>query len=244
MPANYVDVVERYTRYVEGVVVERPCGFDSHHRHQTINSSMRKVLLFSVPHTGTVFTRNYIVDVLDIPHYRNLKGFIEKDVTQMHVNLHATYGLGTSKNPSNDVIKYAEENCNVVIPLRDPTDNAMSCLGRKHNDLNYCIQNWKMLLEIYPRFKNVFWVDVWTPEENRRTMMQKLNEFLDIEPHPTYVERFVRDWKKVNYRKTEQILEAERRLPFHDLSSLDFAVEWYKEKKAELDKLYSPLPTD
>ena len=207
---------------------------------------MKKTLLLSVPHTGTVFVRNYIVDVLDIPHCRNLGDFITKDVTRMHINLHtveANYiGNGTQLN--RDILEYAEENCNVVIPIRDPIENAISCLGRGHTTLHYCIGNWRAMISEYSRFTNAFWVDVWTPEENRRTMLRKLNEFLDIEPHPTYVEKFARSWKKVNYRTTEQILKGERRTPFHDLSELQFAVDWYKEKKAELDKLYTPLSTD
>lgn len=207
---------------------------------------MRKVLLLSVPHTGTVFTRNYIVDVLNIPHCRNLGAFVAKDVTRMHVNLHTVYSNRPERRGSKEdaVFKYAYQNCNVIIPVRNPIDNAISCLGRNHNNLDYCIQNWEAMLGECDRFKHVFWFDVWTPEENRRTMLYKLHEFLDIEPHPTYVERFARAWKKVNHRTTEQIVKAERRVPFHDFSELQFAVDWYNEKKAELDKLYSPLPMD
>ena len=248
MPANYVDVVERYTRYVEGVVVERPCGFDSHHRHQTINSSMRKVLLFSVPHTGTVFTRNYIEGVLDIPHCRNLGAFVLKDVTRMHVNLHtvkAAHELSNGSQKCRDIMNYAEENCNVIIPIRDPIDNAISCLGRGHDNLDYCISNWKTMLSEYPRFKNVFWIDIWTPRMHRRMMMRKLNQFLDVQPpNPNAFEEFVEKWPRVNNRSEEQIVKGNRRIPFHDFSELQFAVDWYNEKKAELNKLYSPLPTD
>jgi len=207
---------------------------------------MKKVLLLSVPHTGTVFTRNYITDVLDIPHCRNLGAFVIKNVARMHVNLHtteATY-IGNGTQVCRDILDYAEENCNVVIPIRDPIENAISCLGRGHNTLHYCIGNWKAMIREYSRFKNVFWVDVWTPEENRRTMMHKLNEFLDREPEQEAFDNFVNHWKKVNNRSDEQMIKADRRVPFHDFSELQFAVDWYNEKKAELDKLYSPLPMD
>jgi len=207
---------------------------------------MKKTLLLSVPHTGTVFTRNYIVDVLDIPHCRNLGAFIVKDVSRMHVNLHtveANYiGNGTQLN--RDILEYAEENCNVIIPIRDPIENAISCLGRGHNTLHYCIGNWRAMLLEYPRFKNVFWIDVWTAEENRRNMMLKLNEFLDMEPEKEKFDNFVDQWKKVNTRSDEQMIKGDRRIPFHDVSELQFAVDWYNEKKAELNELYSPLPTD
>jgi hypothetical protein len=203
---------------------------------------MRKVLLLSVPHTGTVFARRYIEDVAEFPHCRNLGAFVTKDVTRMHVNLHTVRSNRPERRGAKEdgVFKYAYENCNVVIPVRDPIDNAISCLGRGFNNLDYCIQNWQAMMDEYQCFKNVFWLDVWAPVENRATMISKLNEFLDVEPHPTYVTRFVRDWKKVNHRTTEQMVKGDRRTPFHDFRPLDFAVEWYKEKKAELDKLYAP----
>ncbi len=232
-----------YMRNVEGVVVERSCGFDSHHRHQTINSSMRKILLLSVPHTGTVFVRNYINDVLKVSRCKH-PDYLVTDDGLVYTNIHCNSPQRLENEKPNNPAMYGVKNCNVIIPIRNPIDNAISCLGRGHSNLVYCAENWRVLMEMYPLCKRVFWVDVWAPEQNRRNMMLKLNEFLGIEPNQKLFDDYVNNWKVVNNRTEEQIEIAERRTSHFKFDLLDFAVEWYEQKKIELNRLYTPLPTD
>jgi len=184
-----------------------------------------------------------MTNVLGVSRVRYLQEMVTTTEQKILVNLH-TVEAHRVENPSpvyDTIMEYAVENCSVVIPIRNPIDNAVSCLSRGHETLDYCISNWEVMFQRYPRFKNVFWIDVWAPVRNRRNMMLKLNEFLGVDPiDQQSFDEYIKYWRKANCVKDDVKQLARRRLPFHDLSQLQFAVDWYNEKKAELDKLYAP----
>lgn len=214
------------------------CGFESHSRHQSINSSMKKILLFTVPRTGTHFTRGYIHDVLKVPPTQGMAAY-RTDRRQIYGKAHTHTSFSLKRRHLDLDVKltmeYIEKQCNVIIPIRDPIENAISGFRRGRETLDYAVRNWEIMFECYPRMKNVFWIDVWAPKENRYNMMLKLNEFVDIEPEQELLDNFVLKWEKKN-ASDNVFVDLEK----HDFSRLQFAVDWYNEKKAELNKLYTP----
>ncbi len=207
---------------------------------------MKKILLLTVPHTGTVFVHDFLKDVLNLKHYQGMNidqasVFMETDNTNIFARIHTTSPTRLIQEAKGSLMEYAENNCNVVIPLRNPVDSAISCIARKHHDLVYCTSCWEIMLEMYPRY-NVFWIDINVKPELRHNMMTQLCEFLDCSPaNSSEFNEYIDKWQKRNSVDYQNGIPPKN----FDFDSLDFAVQWYDDMKIKLDKQYSmPLPMD
>ena len=216
---------------------------------------MKKILLLTVPHTGTVFTCDYLREILGLKHYQGMnrgdaEEFINTEDTNVFARIHTTSPTKLAQEGPNSLLDYAINNCNVISTLRPPIDNAISCVIREHSNLVYCASCWDIMIEMTPKY-NVFWLDTHAKKETRRNMIEQLNTFLDCQPKDIdKFNNFIDGWEKVGEgKKFPDIKQAyidEGTLPKgYDFSSLDFAVHWYDDMKIKLDKQYSmPLPMD
>lgn len=204
---------------------------------------MKKILLLSVPHTGTIFVRDYLMQILHLPFIADANNFISEKRNAVAQTMHTTGPQLKANKTVNGVAEYAIDNCNVIIPFRHPMDNAISCIGRDHPNLEFCATNWSILFEMYPLY-NVFWVDIDAPKENRRNMMEQLNGFVGCYPiSADAFDKYVDDWAPVNnLTKANPIKKAyveNGTLPKgFDYSVMDEAVVWHSTKKQELLRKY------
>jgi len=196
---------------------------------------MKKVLVLSIPHTGTEFVTDYLgfMDIMPLVFIRPATAFIK------HPSKHVLYHkhIGTYPNAKHypnehGIEEYAKENCKVVIPLRHPIKTAISYINR-YTDMSLCKNNWELLINnILPNYE-IFWLDIDIAQQKRYNMMSKLNEFLERKPvNDINFRKYVAKWKPVNHIKHSESTEA------YDFNHLNFATEWYDNKHTELDKLY------
>lgn len=202
---------------------------------------MKKILLLSVPHTGTVFISDYLEEIIGLNRIADNDRFIQTNDNKTFIRIHTTSPQRLENKKKTSVAEYAKNNCNVIIPLRHPIDNAKSCIARNHANLVYCSDCWNVMFEMYSAY-NVFWVDIDILPEHRNNMMQQLSNFISCEPinQSTY-DSFIDRWQKKNYTEYDKNILP----PHHRYDYLNSAIEWYEKKKIELNKQYSmPLPMD
>ena len=204
-----------------------------------INSSMKKILLMSIPHTGTIFVSNFLEQILGVKHLTDYNEFMSTERTDVFLRLHTSTPVQAYKQP---IWEYGAEHCKTVAPLRHPYENAVSCYAREHANLAFPMACWANMMETAPMFDEIFWVDIDT--QYRRNMMDQLCEYLEREPKDeTLYDRYVDQWKKVNrvskqnvvrnrYNETGELPKG----PRYDL--LDSAVVWYNDIKQRIDEQY------
>lgn len=225
---------------------------------------MKKVLVMSIPHTGTEFVTEYLgfMDIMPLRfvkpmddqsysdetiYYSKHKEFVTHPskhvVSHIHIDHNTKENLCISMKYA--IMEYAKENCKVVIPLRHPLENAISYIGRnKETKMSYCENNWNILFDdIIPNY-DIFWVDINVAKQKRFKMMEELNKFIGREPIDNLrFRRYVSEWNPVNHvEECDNMKEAyykHDKLPEgYDFGCLDVAIKWYNNKKVELDELY------
>jgi hypothetical protein len=202
---------------------------------------MKKILLMSIPHTGTIFVSRFLEQVMGVKLVQDYNEFMETGDTNVFLRLHTSTPVQTYKTP---IWEYAAANCKTVSPLRHPYENAVSCFAREHSNLAFPWACWNSMMETAPLFDEIFWVDIDT--QHRENMMNQLCEFIEREPRNLELyERYIKDWKKVNrvpkHNKIRKAYNETKELPNgprYDL--LDDAVVWYDNIKEQIDKQYAP----
>jgi len=200
---------------------------------------MKKVMLISIPHTGTVFVSEFLEHVMGLKHIKDPQEFMETDNMNVFMRIHTSTPIQEWKNPLFD---YAEENCHVVSPIRHPYENAVSCYARQSSNPAFAWMNWNIMMATAPRY-NIFWVDIDT--KYRHNMMNQLCTFLERKPQSKELyDRYVDKWQKVNrvpkhnairkaYNETGILPKGIKRDLFDD------AVAWFDELKESIDKQYA-----
>ncbi len=210
----------------------------------------KKILVMSIPHTGTVFATDYLKQVMPLQYFDD-KPYNEFII---HPSKHVFSQIHISDNQRienelhwSDIMGYAEKNCKVIIPLRHPIESAISYTARYGigNYMDDLVDNWRSMIEIHSKY-DVFWLDINIAKEKRYNMMLQLNKFIEREPSDRMkFYRYVKEWKPVNvYRENRNTIKNaytdHNMLPAgYNFNSLNFAVWWYTKKKTELEKQYS-----
>jgi hypothetical protein len=196
---------------------------------------MKKVLVLSIPHTGTEFVTEYLgfMDIMPLVFIRPAPMFILHPSKHVLYHMHIGSYPGAFRFPDEQgTMEYAKENCKVVIPLRNPIKNAISYINR-YKDMSFCKTNWDLLInDVVPNY-DIFWLDIDITKERRYNMMNKLNESIERKPiNDIEFRKYVNVWHPINHIEQKAPLEG------YDFKCLDFAVEWYDNKHTELEKLY------
>ena len=194
---------------------------------------MKKVLVMGIPHTGTEFVVEYL-NILSLVVTRPATTFIQHPSNHVLYNTYiGSYANANHYPGEKEVMEYAKENCKVVIPLRHPTENAISYISR-YKEMASCANNWNILINyIIPKY-DIFWFDINIAKQKRFKMMEKLNKFIEHQPTDDLkFRKYVSEWKPVNHVEYQDNLSEG-----HDFECLDMAIDWYNNKKVELNKLY------
>jgi hypothetical protein len=221
---------------------------------------MKKVLVLSIPHTGTEFVTNYLgfMDIMPLRFVKPIKDQVYKDTTlfnkahmefithpSRHVVGHMHIGEHLHLKREYDIMDYAKEHCKVIIPLRHPLENAISYIGRhKEIKMLYCANNWSILLNDIISNYEIFWIDINIAKRKRLRMMKGLNRFIEREPmNDANFIKYIKEWKPVNHHEEcdgmKEAYYTRGELPKgYDVSCLDTAIKWYNNKHTELEKLY------
>lgn len=200
---------------------------------------MKKILLVSIPHTGTIFVSRFLEQIMSVRLVQDYTEFMETDDTNVLLRLHTSDPPQPYKIP---VWEYAAANCKVVAPIRHPYETVVSSVARKHANLLYSWANWKHMMHISPMFSEIFWVDIDT--KYRENMMEQLCTFVEREPRNLDLyEHYIKDWKKLNrVSKSNEIRKAYNEtgvLPHGPRYELfDDAVAWYSNIKTIVDEQY------
>jgi len=196
---------------------------------------MKKVLVMSMPHTGTEFVTEYLgfMDIIPLVFIRPAPSFITHPSKHVLYHMHiGTYPKAKHYPNEHGIMAYAKENCKVVIPLRSPVKNAVSYINR-YDNMSLCVKNWNLLINDVSLEYDIFWLDIDIAQEKRYNMMNQLNKFIGRKPTDDLkFRKYVIEWKPVNRVEQNNSLEK------HNFECLDFAVEWYNNKHKELEKLY------
>jgi len=196
---------------------------------------MKKVLVMSIPHTGTEFVTEYLgfMDIMPLVFIRPAPAFIKHPSKHVLYHKHiGTYPYAKHYPNEQGIEEYAKENCKVVIPLRHPVKTAISYLNR-YKDMSLCKNNWNLLINDVSSTYDIFWLDIDIAQEKRYTMMSQLNNFIERKPTDKInFRKYINEWKPVNH------VEQNKSPKEHNFECLNFAIEWYNNKHEELEKLY------
>ena len=212
----------------------------------------KKVLIMSIPHTGTVFTIDYLDQVMPLKylgddHWKFIKHPSKHVAGQFHISITQRKESEEYWTKEYNIMEYAKDNCKVIIPLRHPIENAISYTARYGvgNYMDELVDNWRIMIELHSNY-DVFWLDINITRAKRHNMMRQLNKFIEREPIDRIkFYRYVKQWKPLNvYRENSNLIKdayiEQGKLPVgYDFRSLDFAVWWYNKKKIELEQQYS-----
>jgi len=179
-------------------------------------------ILFTVPHSGTVFTLTYFEQL----GFRRWNINLEKlsRITNVGVLFHQQHS-GVWMNPTNirPEAKYALQNRKVITTVRHPHLVLNSFLSRGKT-LETNIECWKSLIEWLPQIDHYIF-DIGCPENKRFEQMYGMLEHIGQNNLDTYriTQEYVDAWKPMNTTPDKKILADD-----FDYSSLDFAVDWYE----------------